>query len=80
MPGGSPENELGSRWMPLIPEEGGLPTDLGIHGTIRPDSIGKYESMGCPRMQKADVEELYDLIVRSTPVSIVDRWERGSAG
>jgi len=80
VPPGDPANELGSRWMPLIPEEEGLPTDLGIHGTIRPDSIGKYESMGCPRMHNEDVEELYDLIVRSTPVMIVDRWELGTAG
>ncbi len=80
VPGGDPENELGSRWMPLIPEEEGLPTDLGIHGTIKPLSIGKYESMGCPRMHNEDVEELWDLVVRSTPVLIVDRWEPGAIG
>ena len=72
---GSPENELGSRWMPLIPEVEGLPTDLGIHGTIKPESIGHYTSMGCPRLLNEEVEELYDLVVRSTPVTIVDRWE-----
>ncbi len=80
LPPGDPGNELGTRWMPLIPEEEGLPSDLGVHGTIRPDSIGKYESMGCPRLHKEDIEELYDLIVRSTPVEIVDRWDPGAAG
>ena len=80
VPPGDPENELGTRWMPLIPEEEGLPTDLGIHGTIRPDSIGKFESMGCPRMLNEEVEELWDLVVRSTPVAIVDRWEAGAIG
>ena len=69
-----PRNELGTRWMPLVPEAEGLPRDLGIHGTIQPDSIGKYESMGCPRMLKESVEELYDLIVRSTPVTILDNY------
>ena len=72
IPPGDPENELGSRWMPMIPEEGGLPVDLGIHGTINPDSIGIYSSSGCPRMHNQDVEELYDLVVRSTPVTVVD--------
>ena len=72
IPPGDPGNELGSRWLPLIPEEEALPTDLGIHGTIQPDSIGIYSSSGCPRMHNAKVEELYDLVVRSTPVRIVD--------
>ncbi len=68
----APDNELGTRWMPLVPDAPGLPTDLGIHGTIDPDSIGKYSSSGCPRMHNAEVEELYDLVVRSTPVTIVE--------
>lgn len=72
VPAGDPENELGTRWMPLVPVEVGLPTDLGIHGTIAPETIGQYKSHGCPRMRTAEVEELYDLIVRSTPVEIVD--------
>lgn len=75
IPPGDPENELGTRWMPLVPDEAGLPTDLGIHGTIQPDSIGLYTSMGCPRLLNSHVEELYDLIVRSTPVRIVDSFK-----
>jgi len=73
IPPGDPRNELGTRWMPLVPVEQGLPTDLGIHGTIEPETIGQYCSSGCPRMLPADVEELYDLIVRSTPVEIVEK-------
>lgn len=69
---GDPANELGTRWMPLVPQEEGLPSDLGIHGTIAPETIGSYSSHGCARMRKEDVEELYDLIVRSTPVEIVE--------
>ena len=72
VPSGDPTNELGTRWMPLVPTAEGLPKDLGIHGTIAPETIGQYKSHGCPRMKKEDVEELYDLIVRSTPVEIVD--------
>lgn len=75
IPPGDPENELGTRWMPLVPAEEGLPSDLGIHGTIAPETIGQYMSRGCPRMFKEDVEELYDLVVRSTPVEIVETME-----
>ncbi len=72
VPSLDPRNELGTRWMPMVPEEEGLPRDLGIHGTIHPESIGLYSSSGCPRMLKEDVEELYDLVVRSTPVTVVE--------
>ncbi|GMW03976.1 MAG: hypothetical protein AMXMBFR84_51100 [Candidatus Hydrogenedentota bacterium] len=72
IPAGDPRNELGTRWMPLVPLEESLPTDLGIHGALDPSTIGKYSSNGCARMAMPDVEELYDLVVRSTPVTIVD--------
>ncbi|HPO14462.1 MAG TPA: L,D-transpeptidase family protein [Candidatus Hydrogenedentes bacterium] len=75
VPAGDPANELGTRWMPLTPSDAGLPGDLGIHGTIAPETIGQYKSHGCPRMLKEDVEELYDLVVRSTPVEIVERMD-----
>lgn len=74
IPPGDPRNELGTRWMPLIPMAEDLPTDLGIHGTIDPETIGVYASKGCPRMYREDVEELYDLIVRSTPVTITETF------
>lgn len=74
IPPGDPRNELGTRWMPLVPVEEGLPTDLGIHGTIDPPTIGYHSSAGCARMLPADVEELYDLVVRSTPVEIVEEY------
>jgi lipoprotein-anchoring transpeptidase ErfK/SrfK len=72
IPAGDPENELGTRWMPLVPVEEGLPKDLGIHGTIAPETIGTFASKGCARMLNSDVEELYDLVVRATPVEIVE--------
>ena len=80
IPAGDPRNELGTRWMPLVPVQEGLPEDLGIHGTISPMTIGKYSSRGCVRLLPEDVEELYDLVVRSTPVDIVERftWKRSA--
>lgn len=75
IPAGDPANELGSRWMPMTPSKEGLPTDLGIHGTIAPDTVGQYSSMGCARMTNNDVEELFDLVVRSTPVDVVDVYK-----
>jgi len=77
IPSGDPRNELGTRWMPLVPVQEGLPEDLGIHGTIAPETIGKHSSHGCARLYAEEVEELYDLVVRSTPVDIVERftWE-----
>jgi lipoprotein-anchoring transpeptidase ErfK/SrfK len=80
IPPNDPRNELGTRWMPLVPTEEGLPTDLGIHGTIAPETIGKFESHGCARLLKEDVEELYDLVVRSTPVEIVEIWQPTGTG
>jgi len=80
IPPGDPRNELGSRWMPLVPEREELPTDLGIHGTISPETIGKHSSKGCTRMYNADAEELYDLVVRSTPVEIVETLDPVEVG
>lgn len=74
IPSGDPRNELGTRWMPLVPEAEDLPTDLGIHGTIAPETIGQYASKGCPRLLNEDIEELYDLIVRATPAAIVETF------
>ncbi|MCP4643466.1 MAG: L,D-transpeptidase family protein [bacterium] len=72
IPPGDPGNLLGTRWMPLEPLEEGLPGDLGIHGAPDPETVGKFSSNGCARMVMSQVEELYDLVVRSTPVEIVD--------
>ncbi len=80
IPPGDPRNELGTRWMPLVPEEERLPTDLGLHGTIDPESVGVYSSMGCPRLYNDEAEELYDLVVRSTPVTIVEVYDPKQMG
>jgi len=73
---GDPRNQLGTRWMPLVPVREGLPSDLGIHGAVDPSTISTYSSNGCARLQMDEVEELYDLVVRSTPVVIVESATR----
>ncbi|MGC4053198.1 MAG: L,D-transpeptidase [Paludibaculum sp.] len=49
-------NPVGTRWMGLSAK------GYGIHGTNRPDSIGKAASKGCIRMRNEDVEELFELV------------------
>ena len=78
IPPGDPRNELDTRWMQLVPEEEGLPKDLGIHGTLSPETIGHFSSNGCARMYTPEVEELFDIVVRATPVLIVDGVSRDS--
>ncbi len=80
IPPGDPANELGTRWMPLVPAQEGLPHDLGIHGTIAPETIGTFASKGCARMLNNEVEELYDLVVRATPVEIVETMQDHMSG
>lgn len=65
--GGAPNNPLGKRWMGLSIKGG---SSYGIHGNAAPHSIGTYASLGCVRMFNEDVEYLYDLIQRGTPVWI----------
>ncbi len=57
---------FGSRWMALDVPWGGY----GIHGTNRPWSVGSYASGGCIRMHNEDVEELYEMVVIGTRVTV----------
>lgn len=66
IPPDSPENVLGTRWMGLNIK------GYGIHGTRDGDSIGKQSTLGCIRMRKKDVEELFDIVPRGTEVLIID--------
>ncbi|MBI4616865.1 MAG: L,D-transpeptidase family protein [Planctomycetes bacterium] len=60
IPYGDPRNILGTRWMGFENRPG--LSGYGIHGTTRPESIGKDESSGCVRMHCRDVEELFDVV------------------
>lgn len=62
MPGGIPENPLGSRALYLFNKGGD--TMYRIHGTNAPSSIGTAASSGCIRMLNKEVAELFE----ATPV------------
>jgi len=65
-PNGRDDGDFGSRGMTLSD------TLYAIHGTNEPESIGKDESLGCVRMTKEDVEELFDMVPLGTKVTITD--------
>lgn len=58
-------NPLGSRWIGLDIE------GFGIHGTNRPDSIGKNASHGCIRLRNSDVRDLFTRVRVGDHVSLV---------
>ena len=62
IPGGSPRNPMGARAITLDRDE------IAIHGTNRPESIGKAASYGCIRMRNADVIDLFARVGVGTPV------------
>ncbi|SDC23276.1 L,D-transpeptidase catalytic domain [Paenibacillus sp. UNCCL117] len=63
-PNGKSDGDFGSRGMTLSD------TLYAIHGTNKPASIGKDQSLGCIRMRQADVEELFDMAPIGTKVTI----------
>lgn len=70
IPGNDPRNPLGSRWLGFN-ARGTDGRIYGIHGTNNPDSIGKYISEGCIRMDKEPLEFLYEKIKIGTIIIIV---------
>ena len=62
IPGGSPRNPMGVRALTLSGDQ------YAIHGTNRPESIGKAASFGCIRMSNSDILDLYDRVSVGTPV------------
>jgi len=74
IPGGDEKNPLGSRWIGFDAEDtnGRI---YGVHGTNRPESIGRYISNGCIRMKNEKVEELFERIPIGTKVLIVSSNE-----
>jgi lipoprotein-anchoring transpeptidase ErfK/SrfK len=59
------DNPLGPRWIGLDVK------GFGIHGTNRPDSMGKNVSHGCIRMRNHDVEDLFARVQVGDRVSLV---------
>jgi len=63
-PNGRDNGAFGSRGMTLSD------TLYAIHGTDQPSTVGKDKSLGCIRMLKPDVEELFDMVPKGTKVEI----------
>ena len=59
-------NPLGTRWLGLSRK------GYGIHGTNRPDSIGRNASHGCIRMRNREVEELFTMVAVGDQVELYD--------
>jgi len=62
-PGAS--NPLGPRWIGLNVK------GFGIHGTNRPESIGKHASHGCIRLRNSDIEDLFARVQVGDRVSLI---------
>ena len=63
--GGSPHNPMGAGALTLSRGQ------YAIHGTNRPDSIGRYASYGCIRMHNQDIVDLFGRVAVGTPVVVV---------
>ncbi len=61
-------NPLGNRWIGVWSDG---KTQIGFHGTNRPQSIGRAVSHGCIRMHNKDVMALYEKVKIGTLVQIV---------
>ncbi|MGB7727538.1 MAG: L,D-transpeptidase [Candidatus Acidiferrum sp.] len=59
------QNPLGPRWIGLSVK------GFGIHGTNRPDSIGKSASHGCIRLRNEDIKDLFARVQVGDHVSLV---------
>jgi hypothetical protein len=62
---GGPSNPLGARAMYLGE------TEYRIHGTNKPDTIGKRVSSGCIRLTNDDVADLYERVKIGTKVIVL---------
>ncbi|MCU9613810.1 L,D-transpeptidase [Caldibacillus lycopersici] len=69
IPGGSPKNPLGSRWIGFNAKDTEGRT-YGIHGTNNPSSIGGYVSQGCIRLKNEDAIELFEKVPIGTKIYI----------
>lgn len=61
-----PDNPLGAHAINL-----GWPS-YTIHGTNKPDGIGRRSSHGCIRMYPEDIAQLFGMVKVGTPVTIID--------
>lgn len=72
-----PTNPLGRYWIGLTHQ------NLGVHGTIAPSSIYRFQSHGCIRLHPDDVADLFQRVTIGTPGEIIYEpllLARGSQG
>lgn len=62
--GGAPDNPMGVRALTLT---GG---EYAIHGTNRPNSVGRFASYGCFRMYNEDIIDLFERVQVGAPVIV----------
>lgn len=62
IPGGSPRNPLGARWLGTTARGYATGRSIGIHGTNQPSSIGRRISGGCIRLTNSHAVEMYNTI------------------
>jgi lipoprotein-anchoring transpeptidase ErfK/SrfK len=65
IPGGAPNNPMVAAAMTL---SGG---EYAIHGTNKPESIGKFASYGCIRMLNRDITDLFERVDVGTQVVVL---------
>lgn len=65
IPGGAPNNPMGEAALTL-----GQSGEYAIHGTNRPESIGRFASYGCIRMHNRDILDLFARVQVGTPVIV----------
>ena len=63
--GGSPHNPMGVAALTIAPGE------YAVHGTNRPNSVGRYASYGCIRMLDEDISDLYGRVRIGTPIIVL---------
>jgi lipoprotein-anchoring transpeptidase ErfK/SrfK len=66
-----PNNPVGLVWIDLTK------ASYGIHGTPRPEEIGKTQSHGCIRLTNWDALDLAKRVRRGTPVAFLDEAVSG---
>ena len=48
--------------------------DLCVHGTNKPDGVGRRVSRGCIRLYPEHIKRLFSAVAVGTKVTVVDQW------
>jgi lipoprotein-anchoring transpeptidase ErfK/SrfK len=60
---GDQSNPYGNRWI-------GLGTDLAIHGTDRPENVGRTDLPGSISLKPQDIQDVFDILANGSQVTI----------